>query len=480
MKSIRNILYILLCPMLFSACSWLDVGTKSEIDADEMFQTTEGYYTALTGVYVNMGGAALYGGNIPLLATEPLTRQYTVPSDDTDRSKWSQYDYTTPGAKTFIDEVWGEMYNTIVNCNLLLENLQKENCPEFEPGVWEILSGETLGLRAYMFFDLLRIYNEAYSVNPECKNVPLKKDFGFALGEQATTEQVLTSLVSDLKYAQELLKPNDPISSGKNYDNKYLAYARNQRMNYYAVTALLARIELYRGDYTAAYEYADEIISSTQFRFIEEEEIIEIDMYGKELKIDRIFMPEMIFALANENILSTSRSSYESLNGDFVKSESCYESGDVRRNWLYINPSANNKINLIKYQRSTLAEDSYKYEVSTVPMLKIGEMYLIAAEAVLKDASAGVVAPIENLNILKGERNTTQLSTDADAATIEAQITREYICEFKGEGQLFFYYKRRNEQSIDDGYYSGNTTMMQTANYTWPLPEYEQDFGYGN
>ena len=51
---------------VLSACSWLDVGSKSEIDGDEMFLSTEGYYTAITGVYINMGSTELYGGNLPL------------------------------------------------------------------------------------------------------------------------------------------------------------------------------------------------------------------------------------------------------------------------------------------------------------------------------------------------------------------------------------------------------------------------------
>lgn len=121
-----------------------------------MFLSTEGYYTAITGVYINMGSTELYGGNLPLSALEPLTQQYTQPDDDTDRTKWGQYNYTTDGAKTIIDDVWGTMYNTIVNCNLLIENLEREDCPVFDAGVWEILTGEAIGLRAYMFFDLIR------------------------------------------------------------------------------------------------------------------------------------------------------------------------------------------------------------------------------------------------------------------------------------------------------------------------------------
>lgn len=101
-------------------------------------------------------------------------------------------------------------------------------------------------------------------------------------------------------------------------------------MNYYAVTALMARIEMFRENYKEAYLLADEIIQSEKFRFIKQDEIIETDIYGKELKVDRIFMPEMIFGLYTETVLTASKETYEGLTQDFVKSDACYEESDVR------------------------------------------------------------------------------------------------------------------------------------------------------
>ena len=88
--NISHLLASLLLTASFSACSWLDVGSNSEIDGDEMFLNTEGYYTAITGIYVNMGNSDIYGGLLPLLALEPPTQQYTQPENDPDRPKWGQ------------------------------------------------------------------------------------------------------------------------------------------------------------------------------------------------------------------------------------------------------------------------------------------------------------------------------------------------------------------------------------------------------
>lgn len=461
------------------SCSWLDVGSKSEVGFDEMFSTREGFYTTLSGIYISMGGEDLYGKNLSLFALEPLTQQYTVSENETDRTKWVQFQYTTDQGERMISAIWGTMYNTIVNCNALIEQLRKPDLPTFEHGVPEVMLAEALALRAYMYFDLVRMFNDAYCVNPSSANVPYKTDFGFVIGSQVTTAELLDNIISDLSSAQASLLEYDPIVTGAGYNDKYMAYDRTQRMNYYAVTALMARIEMYRQNYKEAYRLAKLVIDDNKFRFINPEEIVESDIYGKELKVDRVFMPEMIFGLYTETILTTSRATYEGLSQDFVKSDNCYEAGDVRRNWIYTNPSANNKINLIKYQRSQLAEDAYKYQPSVVPMLKLGEMYLLAAECALKDKTIGGDA-IGLLNRLKSERVVAELNNNATDDGIQTEITHEYICEFKGEGQLFFYYKRNNMASIDDGRYNGNVVVMKTENYKFPLPKYEEDFGYGS
>ena len=418
--------------ILLQSCSWFDVGSQSDRNEDEMFETAEGYYTSLTGLYINMG-------------TQKL-----------------------------IADIWLSMYNTIVNDNLLLSKMNTNANDMLSEDIAQIMKGEALGLRAFMYFDLIRMFNDSWETNCSSSNVPFKTDFGFALGKKTSTEVLLDSLTSNLVMARNLLK-HDPICGNNSYNNKYLNYNRNERMNYYACTALLARIELYRQNYQQAANYAMEVINSGKFRFINESEILKTNIYGVEEEVDRLFMPEMIFALYNENILAVSRTHLEGLSKDFIKSTEAYSESDVRQNWFFKNPSANNKINLIRYQRSTLSSDSYKYKNPVVPMLKLSEMYLIAAECALNGVTSCPTA-VELLNTLKEARKAIKLNTTASQQEIWQEITHEYICDFKGEGQLFYYYKRRNMTTVDDGYYGGNTIAIRSEQYTLPLPEYEKQF----
>lgn len=89
------------------------------------------------------------------------------------------------------------------------------------------------------------------------------------------------------------------------------------------------------------------------------------------------------------------------------------------------------KINLIKYKRSSLAADSYKYPKACTPMLKLSEMYLIAEEAVM-NAPQLDPAPLSYINTLKRHRGIAELdaSTSADALRT-APDTRIYL-RFQG------------------------------------------------
>lgn len=485
-RNIKNWVIVLATVMLTACTDWLDVGSKSEVNEDEMFRTAEGYYATLTGLYLNLGSTQLYGGNLPLLALEPLTQQYSINTDKPDRVQWSQFNYQTDGGQQMVSDIWLTMYNTIVNANMILQQLDHATESGVNAQEANILRGEALGLRALMYLDLLRLFNDAPAANPDCRNVPFKTDFGFELGEQLTTATLLDRLATDLQTACRLLQ-QDPVCAATSLgagngsavaqDNRYLAYDRRERMNLDACTALLARLELYRQHYDEAARLARQVIDSRRYRYIRPEEVVETDAYGAELRADRLFVPELIFALYTENILTTSRSNYEGLTGDFVKTADLLDESDVRRQWLFSNPSALGKINLIRYQRSTRQQDQSRYGHPVVPMLKLSEMQLIVAECALHRGDVSEARL--QLNTLRTARGEAELPATVTLQDLDDALTHEYQCDFRGEGQLFYYYKRRGFATIDDGYGKGNTVSVPTAAYTLPLPPYEIQFGYG-
>ena len=63
-RILYKILFVLpLSALVFSSCeNWLEASSSSNVEADKLFQTREGFHDALTGIYMNMGEIDAYGG----------------------------------------------------------------------------------------------------------------------------------------------------------------------------------------------------------------------------------------------------------------------------------------------------------------------------------------------------------------------------------------------------------------------------------
>ena len=100
-----------------------------------------------------------------------------------------------------------------------------------------------------------------------------------------------------------------------------------------------------------------------------------------------------------------------------------------------------------------------------IPMIRLGEMYLIAAESRSEDIGAGVVY----VNRLRANRGVSALQT-LTARTLQY----EYIRELYGEGQLFFMYKRMFTPILFTSADSRNPRPSDAV-FVVPLPTSETD-----
>src|SRR4030095_14236999 len=138
-----------------------------------------------------------------------------------------------PELKATFNTIWNNLYISIANVNNLLENAEtRQNV--FTGNNYNTTKGEALGLRAFLHFDLLRMF--APSPAAAGLNVPaipyITKLSPYAI-PTSTTGAVIDSCVADLLTAQSLLSDADLTTS---------------RFTFWAVRGLLARIYLYKGD----------------------------------------------------------------------------------------------------------------------------------------------------------------------------------------------------------------------------------------
>ena len=155
--------------MLFSACAdWVNVSPKDEIEADKLFKSENGFKVALIGVYSRMTLLDNYGKRLSYDYIERLAQRYDnydISVAPSDKTRAEIYDYkNNANAKGDVNSVWVNQFGTIANLNNLLYRLEHEGKDVvLTDGYWNLMKGEALGLRAFHYFDLLRLYGPVYA-----------------------------------------------------------------------------------------------------------------------------------------------------------------------------------------------------------------------------------------------------------------------------------------------------------------------------
>lgn len=475
---IKHILCLLASTWLLSCNDYLDVQPEDKFLEEQLFSTEEGVFMALNGVYSQMAETASYGGNLTMSTLELLAQRYNAASNSRHVGNiYATYAYDDEDAQANFSAIWVNMYSNILNINNLLQGL------ELYPGVLNaeqeaLVSGEAYALRAMLHFDLLRLFGPIYRTNAQDDAIPYYTMPKAEIADMLNAEEVVKAVLEDLNRAEILLE-TDPVretgtmlETADDFSENFLRY-RNLRLNYYAVKALQARVNLYAGNNIEALAAAKAVIeeATTWFPWVEDTEIT-----SGGGSIDRIFSTEVLFALQNNNLYNRQRDYFaSSLIEDNIlapttsRLEAVYENiiTDYRfeYSWIVSTEASKDYRTFFKFADIENKEKSSRF---MQPLIRISEMYYIAAETETDEDLA-----LNYLNTVRKERGiSAQLESGVD---IENEILKEYKKEFFGEGQLFFYYKRKNIEQIPNGSTSGNVTMG-SEQYVLPLPLSETDY----
>lgn len=244
---------------------------------------------------------------------------------------------------------------------------------------------------------------------------------------------------------------------------------RNYRFNYYAVKALQARVNLYIDDKPTALLAAKEVIGVSNFF---PWTTVQNAVSEKE-NPDRVYTTEMVFGIQNSNLyaryndlFSPALTGANILSTNQTRLNEWYENNgnDYRFNPFWVVPSDGSKTyrTFIKYQDIVDKTKVYRF---SMPLLRLSEVYLIAAETEPIASQA-----LEYLNKVRNQRGILSLS---GTVNMDTEIQKEYRKEFFGEGQLFFYHKRRNLPNIPNGAANTGNIVMSKNTYVVPLPDSE-------
>ncbi|MFY0715335.1 RagB/SusD family nutrient uptake outer membrane protein [Seonamhaeicola sp. NFXS20] len=467
--------------------SWLDEQSNMQLSAEEQFTSTDGFKDALMGVYLGMTSEELYSKDMNWNLVDILSQQYSTFSFSADYAAVQQFNYISEKSVAQIEALWAKAYNVIANINLALEMIDtKENV--LTDIDYSLIKGELLGLRSFVHFDLIRLFGhgnlEERQELLQNNTIPYVNTYGKDLTAQLSYENTFELLENDIEEGLKLLE-EDPIyaldkPSGY-YDevNREGFYdSREQRMNYYALKALQARVFQWQGKYVEAATAAEDVINNS-FAYL-------IDSENYPVSSDKIFYQEVLFSLdidGFEDIIGNLFSAegdgtnYNALFYTTNFTEDTFETSnvniglaDVRFNTFMETQSRG--VAITKLDQNTASNNTN----NQMPLIKLSEMYYIASEAYAKRTDVNQLnIAIDYLNLVRSSRGIVEdIPTNASKEDVLLEITKEYKKEFLSEGQLFFYYKRTGATEI---FGLSDSILLDDEVYVLPYPDIELQFG---
>ncbi|MBK5721826.1 RagB/SusD family nutrient uptake outer membrane protein [Dysgonomonas sp. Marseille-P4677] len=546
MKIKLKFIYILIGMTIISMSSckdWLSESPSSQLTSEELYETESGFREALIGIYIKMASEDLYAKKMTWHFADLLAIPY-VKNNSTSSEPYYivRHVYSANSVKEkYINPIWNESYQTIANINNALKNVENQS-NVLNAKSKKLIKGELLGLRAYIHLDLMRMFgygNLSNRADYEMRlTIPYVTVYSKELTPQLPYNETMSLVIKDIKEALSNLE-DDPVRNlhpSSYYDDINIDGFwdnRDRRLNYYAVQALLARAYMWEGS-NAGLEEAFKIASDltkeegTAYKWITYSDISSTNL----TLVDRTFGVEHLFALDvyslkaifNPYMIDPEQDTYNMVSyiarKDFE--ESIFESGYWGKSGYYYAPnhpeadasgliplsllgsgnpiagigeadyrlkyhfefSSSSSMGNVYYLKKYYQPENYNdvnYRKNRIPLLKISEMYYILAEYYIHHNNESKALDI--LDQVRFHRGLEKKIDPRLIVSVQSELTKEYIREFSGEGQLFYYYKRLNILDPTDYGISGGYRGIENYGFNddiFLIPYPDDEILYGN
>ena len=448
---------------------FLDITPDGQVKRDEMLATNEGVEDALYGVYAKLRNTTLYGQEMYFSSLEIMS-QTLYCYGNTGVTALGQYDYNNTSVKNVFAMVWNDMYNNISNVNSVLNAPLVDVATAYPANIYK---GEALALRAMMHFDLMRLFAEQITVNPNAKGIPYATEFSLKTPDFETLAENYNHVLADLQEAERLLADEGEYENTTSFMSDRMIH-----LNLHAVRALMARVYLTKGDKDKALEYAEKVIAQSGRQLKTKTEVIN-DVAGVLSKKECLFGVYFsgFYTQVSAKLQQTISYSSLDLRGDFME---MYEKGvsglDFRTTAYFtsVDMGGTAKYRLSKftdiYDLQNNASARPADLIQGINMIRLPEMYYIAAECLL---DRDYQKALDYFNAVVTNRGLDALSGAGEETLTQEVINTERYKEMIGEGQTFFNMKRQN-LSIPS-YDNSVTYRPEDGIYVVPIPDSEYE-----
>lgn len=449
---------ILMAAGVLTSCtdSFLDMEPSGNLvtDKGDAITTLNDVKVASDGLYALMASTYYYNASMFIYGD--------VKGDDMQPTWWSSgrsaypfYTFEHSSAVPNNGGLWGRPYYIIRNAWNIIKAIEDGKIEGSESALNDY-RGQALAVVALCHFDLLRCYGYPYAKDQGASwGVPI---VDHAIGydenpDRSTVAQCYDFIIKTLQKAIPLLSKK-----------------RNEgHMNAYAARALLARVYLYCERNEEAFETASQLIDELYMNGVYH--LVRHENYVSMFDHDSKFGPEALFQIANTVNNNPGRDGLSYLYhwwgyaavvltddfGNFLMKDP----NDVRRNLVAVyQDGGENYYILLKYP----GEEYYDVPSfdNNYTVLRLSEVYLIAAEAAQKLGGGYVEAGLNYLNTIVSRANPNNYVEAADF-TLD-RVLDERRKELVGEGHRYFDLLRNGKKIIRRG---GKHTLGAPEEIDW-------------
>lgn len=255
-----------LASILLGSCTkgFLDTEPITELTDENFYRTPDDAYKALVGCYDGLQLIWSDGISLPI-AAEVLSDNCFGGTGNADGFGYQMLDefdrLRSPADQNLFGANWENYYKAVYRCNVLLSKLDGIAW-ENEADNRSIYEAETRFIRAYLYFDMVRLWGHIpLLTEPSSENIP-----------QADPVEVYQTIANDLTFAIENLAATPYTSQ---------ASATYGRVTKWAAESLMGRVFLYYTGYykqndlvglvdrTKALNYLEDVINNGGFTLVE-------------------------------------------------------------------------------------------------------------------------------------------------------------------------------------------------------------------
>ncbi|HEX6849072.1 MAG TPA: RagB/SusD family nutrient uptake outer membrane protein [Chitinophagaceae bacterium] len=444
-------LLVIVIVVVLPACKkeFLDKLPPTAITPELALASEADLQTALMGTYAGLRVTDLFGRTVPVFGDLNADNAYVSLTNSGRYTNFNNYTFTVADGN--IIGMWRGAYTAILRANNIINSTiaSSTNVNQYK--------GEAYAIRALCYWYLVKYFAKPYTDDPSSLGVPIVLEYDpQAKPARKTVTEVYTQILADLNQAYTLMT----------------LFTNSTQFSKYAARALQAKVYLSMGDKTNAKTAAVDVINNSGFTVVPSASYVAFwaNLTPRTDKVETL-LEISSNATANNGFDGLANIYNQGGYGDLLCSDELYalfEAADIRKS-LYPTGTrggvpavfVNNKY-----------PGTFGGEISDTKILRLSDIYLIAAEASLPGDETGAKT---YANYITSRRDATAIASSG--AQLFEDIITERRKELAFEGDRYLDMQRLKRDIARSANYPAAARNIPYTNHRrlFPIPQAELD-----